>query len=222
MELPHASIPEALDAIARFAPEGDVRSRIANLESDMRNVRGSSLPELLEIERIDDVLLHGALLVKRVSSQINILIHSIGILVSLPYILEEDETIESLSLGAGNTGRRFDLETDRRVAEFKFIQWRGGAESIRQNSIFIDLFDLAAFDTDRRRCLYVVDASYPLRFLNGGRAIASVLSKSNAKLGEFRRHYGSQYVTVSQYYNDVKDLVEIIDLADVVPELMTR
>jgi hypothetical protein len=40
-------------------------------------------------------------------------------------------------------GRSFDLETDRQVAEFKFIAWRGGAEAIRQNGLFIDIFRLA-------------------------------------------------------------------------------
>lgn len=65
------------------------------------------------------------------------------------------EQIESLSLGAGNTGRSHDLEPDRRIAEFEFIEWRGGAESIRQNSLFVDLFNLASSDIDKRKVLYV-------------------------------------------------------------------
>jgi hypothetical protein len=36
-------------------------------------------------------------------------IHAVGILTALPHILEHDERIETLSLGAGNTGRQFDL-----------------------------------------------------------------------------------------------------------------
>jgi hypothetical protein len=32
-------------------------------------------------------------------------------------------------IGAGYTGREFDLETNYRVAEFKFIHWRGGPEA---------------------------------------------------------------------------------------------
>ena len=52
------------------------------------------------------------------AGQVNVVIHALGILISLPYLLEDDEEIQSLSLGAGNTGRRYDLETDRRVAEF--------------------------------------------------------------------------------------------------------
>jgi hypothetical protein len=69
----------------------------------------------------------------------------------LPHILEDGERIEYLSLGAGNIGRAFDFETNYRVAEFKFIRWRGGAESIRQNSIFKDYFLLAEGETDKRK-----------------------------------------------------------------------
>jgi hypothetical protein len=49
-----------------------------------------------------------------------------------PHVLEDDEHVEHLSLGAGNTRCPFDLETDRRVAEFKFVNWRAGPESICQ------------------------------------------------------------------------------------------
>ena len=52
---------------------------------------------------------------KRLAGQINVTIHALGILMCLPHILEPDERVESVSLGAGNTGRDFDLETNVRV-----------------------------------------------------------------------------------------------------------
>ena len=60
-----------------------------------------------------------ALLVKRSAGQINLIVHAVGILVALPKILEPGELVQSLSLGAGNTGRAHDLETDRRIDEFR-------------------------------------------------------------------------------------------------------
>ena len=60
-----------------------------------------------------------ALLVKRSAGQINVIVHAVGILVALPKILEPGELVQSLSLGAGNTGRAHDLETDRRIDEFR-------------------------------------------------------------------------------------------------------
>jgi len=53
-----------------------------------------------------------AALMKRVAGQINVVIHALGILLCLPHILEADEVVEYVSLGAGNTGRAFDLETN--------------------------------------------------------------------------------------------------------------
>jgi hypothetical protein len=93
--------------------------------------------------RAERAVLTAATDVKRLVGQINVMIHALGILLCLPHVLEGDENVQYLSLGAGNTGCPFDLETDRRVAEFKFINWRGGPESIRQNSVFKDLFMMA-------------------------------------------------------------------------------
>jgi hypothetical protein len=86
-------------------------------------------------------------LVKRLAREINVVIHALGILLCLPHILEPEETIEYVSLGAGNTGRAFDLETNKRIAEFKFSRWQGGAEAIRQNSLFKDFYCMAEYDS---------------------------------------------------------------------------
>ena len=114
--------------------------------------------------------------------------------------MESGEKVKSVSLGAGNTGRKFDLETNRRIAEFKFIDWRGGAESIRQNGIFKDFFELAEHDTRKRKFLYVIGTDYPLRFLNGGRALTSVLSKQPTLYGRLIEKYGVEIHTVRDYY----------------------
>ncbi|WP_246571886.1 hypothetical protein [Bradyrhizobium liaoningense] len=77
---------------------------------------------------------------KRVAVQVNTAIYALGIMLCVPHILEDGEIVEYVSLGAGNTGRPFDLETNLRVAEFKFIHWQGTADTIRQNSVFKDFF----------------------------------------------------------------------------------
>ena len=85
-------------------------------------------------------MLQSAFQIKSVAGQINVIVHAVGILLSLPEILREGEEVISLSLGAGSTGKDFDLETNLSIAEFKFIQWRGGAEAIRQNQVFKDFY----------------------------------------------------------------------------------
>jgi hypothetical protein len=92
--------------------------------------------------------------IKGLAAQIDVILHTVGILLSLPHVLLPGERIISLSLGAGNTGRDCDMETDQQIAEFKFIKWKG-ADTFRQNTLFVDLFHLAEADTNKRRVLYV-------------------------------------------------------------------
>lgn len=151
--------------------------------------------------------------VKKVAGQINVIIHAAGILCSLPHILKPGELVESVSLGAGNTGRPFDLETNLRIAEYKFIDWQGGPETIRQNSLFKDFFELAEYKTDKSKYVYVVGTSHPLRFLNGGRALTSVLSRFPSILERLQEKHGSTVAVVRDYYQLKKDEVEIVDVS---------
>jgi len=162
---------------------------------------------------IDNTLMASAVSIKKLAGQINTIIHAAGILCALPHLMESGEKVKSVSLGAGNTGRKFDLETNRRIAEFKFIDWRGGAESIRQNGIFKDFFELAEHDTRKRKFLYVIGTDYPLRFLNGGRALTSVLSKQPTLYGRLIEKYGVEIHTVRDYYRLTHRKVQICDVS---------
>ena len=151
--------------------------------------------------------------VKNVAGQINVIIHASGILHSLKGLLQDGEVVESISLGAGNTGRKFDLETNLQVAEFKFIDWQGGAESIRQNGIFKDFYELAEDKTNKKKYLYVVGTHYPLKFLNGGRALTSVLSKQPVIFETIKTKYGSNINAVRDYYEMYKKEVCVCDIS---------
>lgn len=210
-------LESAAKSLKAFYGDGSLTNRIAQLQSGLRHVSAEGIGEFLRGESINGSVLDSAFVLKQAAGQINVVVHAIGILISLPHILEPGETVSYASLGAGNTGKKFDLETDRRVAEFKFTNWQGGAESIRQNQIFKDLFYLAEFRDEKRRCLYVTGARYPLKFLNGSRALTSVLSRNEALRDAFHATYGDRYKVVSDYYRDVKSKVEIVDLRSVVP-----
>lgn len=211
------TVDDALESLRTFAPSGRLGERIGRLEVELSGEPVEKAAHRLAEWGIDEDLLQAAIDVKHLAGQINVIVHAVGILVSIPHLLEPGEQIESLSLGAGNTGRDHDLETDRRIAEFKFIEWRGGAESIRQNSLFIDLFNLASSKSPRRKYLYVIDKSEPLRFLGNRRAIGSVLSKNAAVAKRFENLHGDRFQVVRDYYSSVRDLVEIVDLRDLVP-----
>src|SRR5262245_43033610 len=103
----------------------DLTSTLARIEASAEGLTLQGCQKVLGACGARDDVLIAAGEVKRLAGQINVVIHAAGILMCLPRILEPDETVEYVSLGAGNTGRPFDLETNKRVAEFKFIRWRG-------------------------------------------------------------------------------------------------
>jgi hypothetical protein len=212
-----SDIEQALAAVQAFGAGAALTARIADLETRLQGKTRDKAATLLAGDHIDETALSGALTIKRLSAQVDVVIHALGILTSLPYVLEPGEVIESLSLGAGNTGRHHDLETDRQIAEFKFIQWRGGAEAIRQNNVFIDIFNLASANTKKRRVLYLLDKHHALRFLGNRRAIPSVLSKNAAVHDRFHAAHQDRFATVHEYWATIEHLVEIIDLRDTVP-----
>ena len=214
-------INDALQRLSEFASARELSARIADLEHDLSRRTLEDAQLVLATQGIDSDLMQAALDVKKMSGQINVVVHAVGILVSLPYILNPAERIESLSLGAGNTGRLHDLETNQRIAEFKFIKWKGGAESIRQNGVFVDLFNLASTSTDRKKCLYVVGKEHPMRFLNGGRSLSSVLSKNASVAERFDEAHGDTFTVVRDYWFSIRDEVELVDLRELVPAFRT-
>jgi hypothetical protein len=209
---------EAFGHLQQFAG-ASLTSRIANLEIALENADKPACATLLERESVTRDFLASAYLVKQAVGEINVVIHALGILLLVPEILEEGERIEYLSLGAGNTGRPFDLETNKRVAEFKFSHWQGGADTIRQNSLFKDFFQLAEYDTGKKKSLYVLDLPLQLRFLHGRRSLDSVLSKNLRVRDEFKRLYGGRFATVRDYFLFRKAAVELHDAGPLLKEL---
>lgn len=208
-----ADIIKASKLLQKFTGES-FKARVKDLEQTFKDANRYSTTSLLTQQRLEQELFSAALLIKRNSSQINEIIHTLGILIALPTILTEDERIEGLSLAAGNTGKGFDLETSHRIAEFTFIQWQGGPEVIRQNKVFKDFYFLAEAETDKRKELYTIGTKHVLAFLNSQRGLPQIL-KGNAKLGNsFRKRYDNQFSTVREYYVTKKDEVQICDISD--------
>jgi hypothetical protein len=100
--------------------------RIARLEQRFVGASAESAVQLLEAEELGEASLGGALMLKALAEQIDVIVHAVGILTALPYVFREGERVENLSLGAGTGGKRHDLQTNQQIAEFKFIQWRPG------------------------------------------------------------------------------------------------
>jgi hypothetical protein len=126
--------------------------------------------------------------------------------------------VEYVSLGAGNTGKAFDLETNFRVAEFKFIKWRGH-DAVRQDSVFKDFVLLAESETKKRKYLYLFGTDHALKFLNGGRSLKSVLNRSQTAKDRLTERFGNNLTTVRDYYSASRDKVMIEDVSPWLGEL---
>ena len=209
----------AASALQKFGGN-DLTYTLSKIESSIRGINANDCPDMLTSFGISGELLVAAAMMKRVAGQVNVLIHAMGILACLPHLLHAEESVEYVSLGAGNTGRSFDLETSHRIAEFKFIRWRGGPESIRQNQLFKDFYLLARHETHKQRVLYVLGTEYPLKFFNGGRALSSVLSRHAAVAALFKSDFDDRYRIVREYYLDHKGQVAIHDVSQWVPDLI--
>jgi hypothetical protein len=209
------SFDKAIETIVRFQGNG-LTENLSDIEKRIQHNGLGAINDLCICSGIDDDFLASALEIKKIAGQINIIIHAAGILRSLQSILEPDEKVEYVSLGAGNTGRNFDLETNYRIAEYKFINWKGGAESIRQNGIFNDFFELAEYETEKKKFLYVVGTEFPLKFFKGERKLKSVLTRRPEILSRIISKYGTNIEKVSQYYDLKKDMVSICDLEPII------
>lgn len=215
MDENNLSLHRSIDMLIKFMNSNDLTTRISKLETNLIGANSSRVRKIIPQEEIDMNMLRAALEVKKSISQIDVLIHSLGIINVLPYILEPDEKVEYLSLGAGNTGKKFDVETDRRIAEFKFIKWSGKSDTIRQNTTFKDFFNLVEHKTNKRKYLYILNKEEVFKFFGNNRALESVLSKDKSTREHFFDLYPNKYNTVSQYFNDKRNLVEIVDLKDI-------
>jgi len=212
------NLADIVERLARFTGV-DLTHTLAGIERSVSGVTCTTCPDFLTAVGADGALLAAAAEMKRLAGQINVTIHALGILLCLPHLLEPDEEVQSVSLGAGNTGREFDLETNHRVAEFKFIRWRGGAESIRQNGVFKDFFLLADSETPKRKYLYLLGTQHAEKFLQGGRALPSVLSKDEKVRARFYARFEDRFATVRDYYAAHRHLVTIEDVSPWVREL---
>ena len=81
--------------------------------------------------------------IKAASAQIDEIVHASGIMLAQSVWLQENEEVQYLSLGAGNHKGRFDLETTKRIAEFKYGSWNeNSANDIRRRGYFSNYVSL--------------------------------------------------------------------------------
>lgn len=203
---------QAIKLIADF--KGDnLKTKLNDLKVDLIGKKGTQI-------KIQTNLFEAALIVKKVSAQIDEIVHAIGIINCLPKILTANETVVSLSLAAGADGDGIDLVTNKRIAEFKFAKWQDGkaANGMRKRQVFADCINLYLSNTTKTKELYVYDAERILEYFNSKKACwKNVLSKSGGldlKLDDHLKRIKISGEKLGDVYVHTK--VKIVDIATVI------
>ena len=199
-------LARSIEQIARFSGK-NLASRIAEIEFRFAALSRKQIIEHLAADSIDHSLVEAARSIKRTAAQIDVILHALGILVMLPSILEENELVESMSLGAGSSEtKRFDLETNQRIAEFTFIEWTGN-DNTRLQKVFKDFYRLAEFETNKKKQLWLTDDTYVLKYFRSGSSIRSATHKHRDVWEDFQNKFPN-ISTVDDYFRSRDQAVE--------------
>lgn len=209
----------AFAQLAAFLRGGRLTAVVAALEADLTTADAAGAASAGAEAGMAPELLAAAMLVRRDIGRLNDLIHAAAITLALPHILEVGERLVNRpSLAAGNSpAQTYDVETDRRIAEFKLATW-SGTDAMRKRGVFHDLVHLAADTSGRRPELYVVGQS-PIRFLTRSRSTARWALNRGAE--STRSLYLSRFhdldLPVREFTAGPAAHVCLIDVAQVLP-----
>jgi len=212
-----ADLEAALGGLGRFLDRGPLTSTIAGLEYRLDGCTSREIDAVVSEAGISPELLLAATLVRDRIGRVNDVIHAVAIALALPRILEPGERLRRPSLAAGNDpSRLYDVETDRRVAEFKLARW-DGHDAMRKRQTFKDFVHLAAAGSSRSAELYVL-GERPIRFLRTTRArVAWGLDRAPATRVVFEQAFGPLDQSISSFVNGRGGHVVVTNLEELLP-----
>lgn len=210
----------ALRALWDFLDRGTLTPMIARLEHELDGSQAHELSEIYANNGITPAALESSLVARDRLGRINDIIHALAITIALPAMLEPGEILRRPSLAAGNDpSRPFDIETNRRIAEFKMSRW-DGHDAARMRQLVKDLVHLAADDSGRRAELYVLDER-PRQFLRtSGSKMAWALDRFPAGKAVFQNCFGDLDMTITDFCASSASHVAIIDLRPLLGRLI--
>ena len=212
-------LPTQLAAVGAFLDQAPLGTSVADLELALGGCRRDEVVDVVAAHGMTVELLCSAIAAREALGKISDLIHAAAIALSLPHILQPDERLMRPSLAAGNTkGRLFDIETDRRIAEFKLARWTG-EDGARQKSAVKDLARLAADSSGRTAELYV-RGPIAIGWLKRSRSpIRQQIKGFPPELVAFEQTFGDSGIAVSAFVAGKAAHVHLIDIEQHVPHL---
>lgn len=219
----YEQLVDATRLLAAFLRGRPFTETVSELEQGMVDALSEELEDSNASAKVTADLLAASGVLRREFGRLNDVIHAVGILLVLPHLLDSGERIVNRpSLAAGNDqSRPFDVETDARIAEFKFSVWKDGRDVARKKALCKDLVALAADRSGRAHCLYVLGQA-PLDFVSrSGSKLETMLDTRRAR-SRYENAFGPLgATTVSEFASGAAAHVEIVDLAQRLPEVLT-
>jgi hypothetical protein len=212
--------------LARFLEGGRLKGVVANLEYELASADGAQARHATEEVGMGGdsgmALFTAPLQTRQQLGRINDLIHATGIALMLPDILEPGEQLMNRpSLAAGNDpSRPFDVETNRRVMEFKFGVWQSGSNADRKRGVFHDLLHLAAAPTGRRPELYVVGPQAEKFLTSTTSKVSWALNRQADKSRQlYEQRFGAVDIPIPEFTRGPAAHVRIVDLEQRLPAI---
>ena len=205
-------------ALLAFLSRSPLTTAVRDLECVLDGSSGEAAAVEVAAAGIDASLLAAAIATRRQLGRLNDLIHAAAIGLVLPQLLEPGEVVQGRpSLAAGNDPTRpYDLQTNRRVAEFKLSYW-AGADAMRKRGVFKDLVHLAADQSGRRAQLFIVGEE-PVRFLRQSTSPASWgLDRATTTRALFQERFGPLTTSIRDFTAGPGSRVELVDLLPTPP-----
>jgi hypothetical protein len=212
-------LPAQLAVVGAFLDRAPLRSTVAGLEVALTGCGPTEAAEVAVTHGVTVQLLRSAIAARDAFGKLSDLIHAAAIALALPHILEPGETLVRPSLAAGNTPERlYDVETDRRVAEFKLARWDGN-DGGRQQPTVKDLVRLAA-DTSGRNAELYLRGTRPIMWLRTTRStVRQQLRRYRSELTAFETAFGDPNVAISAFVAGPGAHVALIDIEQYVQDL---
>jgi hypothetical protein len=209
---PAFDLNEALTGLWDFLGRGPFTAAIAQLERDLEGAQAGAIPEILARYGATPGALESGLIARDRLGRINDVIHALAIALMLPSVLEEGEVLQRPSLAAGNDPTRpFDVETDRRIAEFKLSRW-DGHDTSRMRQLVKDLVYLATDRSGRRVELYVLD-DRPRHFLETSTStVGWALGPLPRAKDLFLDRFGDLNIAIADFRSGAAAHVEVLDI----------
>lgn len=204
------NLNEAINIVKIFKNE-NIRETLKDLQKLEKTISSANFQNVFSAAKI----------IKEASSQIDEIVHASGIMIAKEVWLHKDEEVQYLSLGAGNHKEHFDMETNLRIAEFKFGKWNeNSANGIRRRGYFSNYISLLTANDHRSRYFVVEDKKSFLKFMNGKAAWRNVLSKNPTGLKKMEKfiieNKKEHLVRVGEIYKEFEERVTILEYNQII------